>query len=534
MSHMKINAPMPPGFEAVLTAGALDFLAALHDRFRIPRADLLEARRIRAAKISHGTFPTFKPETEEIRNDPSWTVAGFAGAPGLEDRRVELTGPVTERETVAALNSKAKVWLADLEDATSPTWINIITGQLNLMKAVRGRLPGVHNRTPPAIGLRPRGWHLPEKHLRYVDDNDADFSASGTLVDFGLYFFHNARELIEDGSGPYFYLPKLESAREARLWNEVFVFAQEHLGIPTGTIRATVHIETITAAFQMEEILYELREHCAGLNAARWDYFFSIVKNFKKYPEFVLPDRDKLTMTIPMMRAFTDLLVATCHRRGAHAIGTMSNLMIKHPDEEFVAAEFAKMREDKEREAAEGFDGTWVAEPDLVPAALEVFDEALGDKPNQLDVLREDVDVTAADLLDVHGLEPEVTEEGVRLNIRVAIGYMNAWLGGNGHVALENLIEDASTAEICRSQIWQWTRHGVTLDNGKQLTRRLVERYMGEELALIERHPADHYTEAVEIFRQCALDDAFPEFITMPAYTEHLVDRVSKGSIFAA
>ena len=530
MSYIKINAPLEPGFDTVLSEPALNFIAGLHDEFAGHLGTLLTARRNRATEMNGGTLPRFRPDTARIRADRSWKVAGSTGAPGLEDRRVELTGPVTEREVVAALNSQAKVWLADLEDATSPTWANIIGGQLNLHRAIRGQLPGVNNRNQPTIGLRPRGWHLPEKHLLYVDDAGKEFSTSGPLVDFGLYFFHNARHLIDNGSGPYFYLPKLESSVEARLWNKIFVYSQDRLGIEQGTIRATAHIETITAVFQMEEILFELREHCAGLEAAGWDYLFSVVKNLRHSTEFVLPDRERLTMDLPLMKAFTDRLVATCHRRGAHAIGTMSNLMAEHPDEAFVAAEFERMREDKAREAWQGFDGTWVADPALVPAALSVFDAALGSKPHQLENKRPDVQVTSDHILDITGLEPIVTEEGVRINIRVAIGYINEWLGGNGHVALENQLEDMSTAEISRSQIWQWIRHGVTLDNGEQLTHQMVERFLGEELALLERQPADHFTEAIEIFRASALGETFPDFLTMPAYTDHLVDRVSKAS----
>ena len=528
MSYIKINAPLETGFGTVLSEPALTFIAKLHDEFAGTICDALRTRRARAAEMNGGTLPRFKPETARIRADRSWSVAGSAGAPGLEDRRVELTGPVTEDEVVAALNSQAKVWLADLEDATSPTWANVIGGQVNLFRAIRGQLPGVTNDNQPTIGLRPRGWHLPEKHLIYVDDKGAEFSTSAALVDFGLYFFHNARYLIDNGSGPYFYLPKLESSQEARLWNKVFVLAQNMLGIPQGTIRATAHIETITAVFQMEEILFELRDHCAGLEAAGWDYLFSVVKNLRNTTEYVLPDRERLTMDLPLMKAFTDRLVATCHRRGAHAIGTMSNLMADHPDQEFVAAEFERMREDKAREAWQGFDGTWVADPALVPAALAVFDAALGSAHHQLENKRPDVQVTSENILDRTGLEPVVTEEGVRVNIRVAIGYMNEWLGGNGHVALENQLEDVSTAEICRSQIWQWIRHEVTLDNGQQLTSRLVERYLGEELAGMERRADDHFDEAVEIFRETALGEEFAEFLTMPAYTDHLVDRVSK------
>ncbi len=535
MSHITVNAPIEPGFDTVLTAPALDFVAALHDRFARPLDALLEKRRTRAEAMDGGTLPRFTPETARIRKDLSWRVAGSMSAPGLEDRRVELVGPVTEPDAVAALNSQASVWVADFEDSTSPTWTNLIGGQLTLIDAVRDRLPGVSNRNRPTIGMRPRGWHLPERHLAVVDDEGRESPASGALVDFGLYFFHNARHLVDTGSGPYFYLPKLESALEARLWSRIFDFAQDSLGIDRGTIRATVHIETITAAFQMEEILWELREHCAGLNAAGWDYLFSVVKSFRNLPQFILPDRERLTNALPLMRAFTDRLVWTCHRRGAHAIGTMSNLMTDHPDEDFVAAEFARMREDKAREAWQGFDGTWVADPGLVPAARSVYDAALGDRPHQLDNLRPDVTVCAEHLLDLTGLEPIVTEEGVRVNIRVAIGYIDEWLGGRGNVALENLLEDVSTAEICRAQIWQWVRHEVTLDNGRQVTRELVEAYLAEELARLERKPADHLAEAVAIFRSCALGEEFPEFLTMPAYSEHLLDgsAVAKESAAA-
>lgn len=534
MSRITINAPEAPGHDTVLSAQALDFVAGLHENFADRLGGLMAKRGSRSAEMNDGTLPRFTPDYAAVRADRTWQVAGSQDAPGLEDRRVELAGPVTEPEVVRALNSQAKVWIADFEDSTSPTWANILGGQHALYLAVRDQLPGVSNRNQPTIGMRPRGWHLPEKHLMVTGDDGEQTPAIGALVDFGLYFFHNAKTLIDSGSGPYFYLPKLESSLEARLWNQIFVWAQDELGIPQGTIRATVHIETIAAAFHMEEILWELRDHCAGLQAAGWDYLFSVVKNLRHSTEFILPDRDRLTNSLPLMKAFTDRLVWTCHRRGAHAIGTMTNLMTSHPDEGFVAAEFARMREDKAREAWQGFDGTWVADPGLVPAALAVYDAALGEKAHQLENMRPDVRVCAENLLDITGLEPVVTEEGVRVNIRVAIGYLNEWLGGNGNLALENLLEDVSTAEISRSQIWQWIHHEVTLDNGQPVTRQLVERYLGEELALMERTPADHVTEAVEIFRASALTDDFPEFLTVPAYTEHLVDRVAKAAVSAA
>ncbi|RBP62223.1 malate synthase [Brevibacterium sanguinis] len=530
MSHIRVNAPIEPGFDTVLTAPALDFVAALHDRFARPLDSLLEKRRARAAAMDGGTLPRFAAETARIRTDLSWQVAGSVGAPGLEDRRVELVGPVTDADAVAALNSRASVWIADFEDSTSPTWSNVIGGQLTLMDAVHGRLAGVDNPTPPTIGMRPRGWHLPEKHLTVVDGEGRESDASGALVDFGLGFFHNARRLVDTGSGPYFWLPKIESALEARLWNRIFEFAQESLGLERGTIRATVHIETITATFQMEEILWELREHCAGLQSAGWDYLFSVVKSFRNLPQFILPDRERLTNALPLMRAFTDRLVWTCHRRGAHAIGTMSNLMRHHPDADHVAAEFERMREDKAREAWQGFDGTWVADPGLVPDALAVYDAALGERSHQLDNLRPDVTVCAEHLLDLTGLEPIVTEAGVRINIRVAIGYIDEWLGGRGQVALENLLEDVSTAEICRSQIWQWIRHEVRLDNGRQVTRELIQEYLDDELTRMGRRPDDHLAEAVEVFRRCTLGEEFPEFLTMPVYSEHLVERDTSRS----
>ncbi|GAA4284269.1 malate synthase A [Brevibacterium daeguense] len=535
MSRMMITGPMKPGYSEILTAPALEFVAALHEQFHSRRRELLSAREVRRAAIDSGRLPTFKDETRHIREDADWQVAGSAGAPGLEDRRVEITGPVSARMAINALNSPALVWLADLEDATSPTWDNIVGGIGNLTRAVRGRLEYTHpatgkqyritNPTPPTIVVRPRGWHLPEKHLRWIDDHGTEVSASGALVDFGLFFFHNAEELIASGRGPYFYLAKLEAAREARLWNDVFVFAQDRLGIPQGTVRATVLIETITAAFQMEEILWELREHAAGLNAGRWDYIFSMIKNFRNHREFVLPDRSEVTMTVPFMRAYTELLVQTCHRRGAHAIGGMSAFIPNRSEPEVTENAFAQVRADKRREAAAGFDGSWVAHPDLIPVAQEAFAEVLGERPNQVARQREDVNVSAADLLSMEGISQTPTEAGVRANIRVALGYLNAWLDGTGAVALDNLMEDAATAEISRGQIWQWVHHGVRLADGRKLTRTMVERCLAEELATIRRHPADHYCDAVEIFRETALGEEFQDFLTTPAYLRFLVDR---------
>lgn len=546
MSHMKITGPVQPGYESVLTVDALNFVAALHERFHLKRKEVLAAREARRAAIDHGRFPAFKVDTRAIREDTAWKVAGAAGAPGLENRRVEITGPVAARTAIHALNSEANVWIADLEDALSPTWDNVVTGIANLRAAVRGELEhfavnpdgtgrhfAVTNPTPPTIVVRPRGLHLPERHLVWVEDNGAEHTASGALVDFGLHFFHNARELVDRGRGPYFSLNKLEAAREARLWNEVFVFAQEFLGMPLGTIRATVLVETITAAFQMEEILWELREHCAGLGVGRWDYLFSIIKNFRNHPDFVTPDRSAVTMTVPFMHAYTELLLRTCHKRGAHAIGGMSSLVPDRTDAALAEQAFAEVAADKEREARAGFDGSWVAHPDLIPFARAAFDAVLGEKSHQLDVLREDVDdaVRAQDLLDLAGIggaEAVVTEAGLRTNIRVCLTYLNAWLDGTGALVVDDRMEDASTAEISRSQVWQWIRNGVTLDNGRTVTRTLVERFMAEELALIERHPADHYCDAVEVFRQSTLEDDLPDFLTTLAYERYLVDRAAR------
>ncbi|WP_349829093.1 malate synthase A [Brevibacterium litoralis] len=547
MSRMKITGSLQPGFEDVLTPAALDFLAALHEEFHLRRLEVLSARQMRTEGILRGTFPTFKEETRAIREDTDWQVAGHVGAPGLEDRRVEIAGPVSARMAITALNSDAKVWLADLEDATSPTWENIVSGQDNLRRAVRGELEhtvldddgevvrhySMKKATPPTIVVRPRSWHLPERHLVWIDEHGAEHVASGSLVDFGLYFFHNARELVERGRGPYFYLAKLEASREAKLWNDVFTFAQERIGMAHGTIRATVLIETITAAFQMEEILWELRDHAAGLNAGRWDYIFSVIKNFRTHADFVLPDRSEVTMTVPFMRAYTELLVRTCHKRGAHAIGGMNAFVPDRNDPEVAERAFAEVRSDKERDVADGFDGSWVAHPDLIATAQEPFDAVLGDRPHQLDVLREDVDATvkAADLIDMTGIggrEARVTEEGLRTNIRVGLNYLNSWLSGVGAVALDDLMEDAATAEISRAQIWQWIHHGVQLSDGRTITRPIVERCMAEELAQIERHPADHYCDAMEVFRETTLGDDLPPFFTTTAYAKFMVERYTR------
>lgn len=533
---IEVLGAVVPGSDTVLTPDALAFVAELHARFAGPRHDLLLARQRRRERFANGLDPDFRPETRHIREDPTWRVAG--PGPGLEDRRVEITGPTDRKMTVNALNSGARVWLADLEDATSPTWDNVVGGQANLALAIRGRIDftsaeGKEYRvgpTTPTIVMRPRGWHLAEKHLRFTDRAGQRTPASASLVDAGLYLFHNAHALLARGRGPYLYLPKIEGYLEARLWNDVFVFVEQELRLPRGSIRATVLIETITAAFEMEEILYELREHCAGLNAGRWDYIFSIIKSFRsRGPRFVLPDRARVTMTVPFMRAYTELLVATCHRRGAHAIGGMSAFIPNRRDPEVTGRALEQVRADKEREAGQGYDGTWVAHPDLVPVARAVFDEVLGDRPDQRDRLRDDVRVTAAELLDIPsagGGEPgAVTDAGVRSNVSVALRYLEAWLRGSGAVAIDNLMEDAATAEISRSQLWQWVHHGVVTAEGTTITAGHVERVLASVLAALPRSPGDRYDDAARLLREVALDEHYPTFLTVPAYTQHLVGR---------
>jgi malate synthase len=525
MAFIEVRGEPVPRQDEVLTPAALEFLLALDRRFAGDRVELLERRRRRRIRLASGAERLdFLPQTADIRNDPTWRVA--APAPGLLDRRVEITGPPQRTMTVNALNSGAQVWLADFEDATSPTWANVIGGQMNLIDAIGGRLDftaGTGRRyrvggDPATIVVRPRGWHLAEKHI--VVDGRAMPAA---LVDFGLYLFHCARPQLENGSGPYFYLPKLESHLEARLWNDVFRHAQHLLGLPTGTIRATVLIETITAAFEMEEILYELREHSAGLNAGRWDYIFSIIKTFGGRADAVLPDRAQVRMTVPFMRAYTDLLVRTCHRRGAHAIGGMSAFI---PSRDPAANEraFAHVRVDKEREAAAGFDGSWVAHPALVPVCRQVFDRHLGERPHQHDRRREDVEVVAADLTDFAGAGGEVTEVGVRGNIAVALRYLRAWLGGTGAVAIFDLMEDAATAEIARCQIWQWLHHGTRLADGRLVDHELVDKLLAEEMAAVEAEPGsrEHLDRACDLLTETALAPALPDFFTSLAYASHL------------
>jgi malate synthase len=524
---IEIRGPRGDRFDEILTPGALDLVAALQREFGSRRASLLAARAARQEELSAGGMLDFLPATRHVREDPLWRVP--APAPGLVDRRVEITGPTERKMTINALNSGANVWLADFEDANTPLWENMITGQLNLCDALDRTIDftsadGKDYRLAPddelaTIVVRPRGWHLDEKHL-LVDGE----RVSGSLFDFALYFFHCARRQLEKGYGPYFYLPKMESHLEARLWNDVFNYAQVSLDLPRGTIRATVLIETIPAAFEMDEILYELRDHSAGLNAGRWDYLFSIIKKFRsRGRDFVLPERNSVTMTAPFMRSYTELLVKTCHGRGAHAMGGMAAFIPNRRDPEVTAIALAKVREDKTRESSDGFDGSWVAHPDLVPLCKEVFDAALGDAPNQLGRLREDVSVSAQDLLAVAKTPGSITEAGLRNDVSVALQYLANWLGGNGAVAIFNLMEDAATAEIARSQVWQWLHNDITLDDGPLVTRDLVERIIGEELVTIREaagaaFDAARYDQAVALFTGVALADDYVEFLTLPAY----------------
>jgi malate synthase len=531
-NRMEVLAPLDERFDEILTPEALRFLTRLHDHFAGRRHDRLAARMEKRRHIDNGRNLGFLSETRGIREDTSWRVA--PAAPGLEDRRIEITGPTDRRSTINAMNSGAKVWLADQEDATSPTWENIVGGQLTLFDAIRRQVDftaedGTEYKlgeSTPTIVMRPRGWHLVEKHLRYTDQAGLGAPASGSLVDYGLYVFHNAKELIERGAGPYFYLAKLESHLEARLWDDIFTFTENALGIEHGVIRATVLIETIPAAFEMDEILYELREHCAGLNAGRWDYLFSIIKNFRgRGARFVLPDRAKITMTVPFMRAYTELLVSTCHKRGAYAIGGMSNFVPNPSEPELTAKALEKLAKDKRREAGDGFDGTWVAHPDLVEAARAEFDPVLGDRINQLDRLRDDVHVTAGDLLDLR-IEGEVTDAGVHANVSIALRYVESWLRGVGHARLDNLMEDAATAEISRSQLWQWIHQRVVTVEGSLITHDYVEAELESILASIDRSDEDRFDDAAEVFRSVTLAEHFPTFLTINAYTRFLV----KGS----
>jgi malate synthase len=493
--------------ERVLTPAALALVARLQRELGPTRAKLLEARSVRQRQLDQGHLPDFLAETTAVRDDPSWTVE--PPPPDLADRRVEITGPVERKMMINAFNSGASVFMADFEDANSPTWANCLEGQSNLIDSVERTISlesgGKHyqlNQKTATLVVRPRGWHLPEKHL-LVDGEPV----SASLFDFGLFVFHCGDRLLQRGSGPYLYLPKLESHLEARLWNEACGIAEDHLGMARGAIRATVLIETVLAAFEMEEILYELRERSTGLNAGRWDYMFSIIKKFRDDSKFILPDRASVAMTVPFMRAYTELLVKTCHRRQAHAIGGMAAFVPSRRDAALNQLALERVREDKLREVGDGFDGTWVAHPDLVPVAREVFDKVLGDRPHQVERRRDEVAVTARDLLDVAATPGEITEAGVRLNISVGIQYLGSWLQGVGAAAINNLMEDAATAEISRSQIWQWVHH-------QKISREQVLAIREEVMAEL----GDAYREAGELFTEVALAPEFVPFMTIPAY----------------
>jgi malate synthase len=511
MSSLDVAPVREERLADILSDDALEFVAELHHRFDPKRQELLRARRGRGAPRD------FLRETRDIR-EGRWNVAEPPA--DYRDRRVEITGPTDRKLVINALNSGAKGFMADFEDANSPTWVNQVEGHVNLIDAIEGTIgydssEGKHYELGDEVAtllVRPRGWHLPEKHLQVEGQ-----PVAGALMDFGLFAFHNARRLLDRGSGPYLYLPKLEHHLEARLWNDVFVFAQDALGVPQGTIRATVLIETLPAAFQMDEILFELREHSLGLNAGRWDYIFSMIKNFRDDPDFVLPDRDDVKMTVPFMRAYSELLVKTCHARGAFAMGGMSALIPSRKDAEANERAIEAVRADKKREAEAGFDGTWVAHPDVVAVAMEQFDAVLGDKPNQIDRQRPDVSVTPEQLLDAAATPGEITEEGLRNDVSVGFQYISFWLGGRGAAGINNLMEDAATAEISRSQIWQWIRHGT-------FTREHVLEVLDEEMERIRAEVGDEVwekgrpEETRAVFERVALSDDFPDFLTLPAY----------------
>jgi malate synthase len=511
----------------VFTDEALAFLGALHERFESRRRELLAARVQRRARIAAGGTLDFLPETREIR-EGDWQVAPPPA--DYRDRRVEITGPVDRKMIINALNSGARGFMADFEDSLSPTWTNIVHGQVNLTDAIEGTIEftgddGREYRLADEVAtllVRPRGWHLVDKHVRL-----GSRPVAGAFVDAGLYLFRNARALLEKGTGPYFYLPKMESHLEARLWAEVFAFCEEELGLDPGTVKATVLIETLPATFEMEEILYELRAHSCALNAGRWDYIFSTIKTFRERPEFVLPQRNDVKMTVPFMRAYTELLVKTCHARGAHAMGGMAALIPSRKDPEANERAIAAVAADKQREAGDGFDGTWVAHPDVVQTAMGEFDKVLGDRPNQVDRRRDDVDVGAAELLDVASTPGEVTEAGLRNNINVGIQYISSWLRGNGAAGIYGLMEDAATAEISRSQVWQWIHHGRALDDdGRPITADLVRHLEGEELERIRSEIGDDEwfetegrpRESRALFEEVALSEELAEFLTIPAY----------------
>ncbi|MFN8372487.1 MAG: malate synthase A [Anaerolineae bacterium] len=520
-TSLEITGKMQPGYETVLTSDAVAFVAKLARAFTTRRNELLERRQQRRQQLDRGVLPDFLLETARVRSG-DWKVAPLPA--DLLDRRVEITGPTDRKMVINALNSGARVFMADFEDSNAPTWDNLLEGQMNLRDAINRTITFTSPEgksykltdKPAVLFMRPRGWHLNEKHF-IVDGAPIP----GGLFDFALYFFHNVHQLLANGSGPYFYLPKMESHLEARLWNDVFNMAQDELGIPRGTIKATVLIETILAAFEMDEILYELREHSAGLNCGRWDYIFSFIKKFNQHASLTLPDRAQVTMTVHFMRSYSLLCIKTCHRRGVHAMGGMAaQIPIKNNPQANEEA-LAKVRADKMREASDGHDGTWVAHPGLVPIALEVFDELMP-TPNQIGRAREDVSVTASDLLQVP--QGTISEKGLRWNIRVGVQYLEAWLGGNGCVPLYNLMEDAATAEISRAQCWQWLHHGAQLDDGRRVTPQLFEQLVVEELASVReeigaaRYDSGHFARASQIFADMSTSPTFVEFLTLPAY----------------
>jgi len=520
---VQLAGDMTPEYAQILTFDALDFLATLHRRFDARRRELLERRSARQRALDAGQLLDFLPQTRHIR-EAAWSVAPVPA--DLHDRRVEITGPTDRKMVINALNSGANMFMADFEDSTTPTWDNQLQGQINIRDAVRGDIAytspeGKHYKLgdkPATLLVRPRGWHLPERHL-LVDGEPM----SGSLFDFGLYFFHNAKHRLAKGSGTYFYLPKMESHLEARLWNDVFVFSQQEIGVPQGTIKATVLIETIPAAFEMDEILYELRAHSAGLNCGRWDYIFSCIKKFRSRQGFVLADRAQVTMTSPFMRAYSLLLIKTCHRRGAFAMGGMAAQIPIKNDAKANDEALAKVRADKEREANDGHDGTWVAHPGLVSVAKEAFDKVMKG-PNQIQRQRPDVKAKAADLLDFQPRQP-ITENGLRININIGIQYLGAWLAGTGCVPIFNLMEDAATAEISRAQIWHWIRSPLgVLDDGRKVTPELFRTLLPQELAKVrgllgeQQYGAGQYEQAARMFEQLTLDDDFADFLTLPAY----------------
>src|ERR1700693_4735055 len=515
---IRILSKPPAGAEAILSPEALAFVEKLHRQFEPARQARLLLRAERQKEFDAGALPKFLPETESVRTG-SWKVADTPK--DLQQRWVEITGPVERKMMINALNSGADVFMADFEDSLSPTWENIVVGQANLIDAVRRAIEHVSpdgkayklNASIATLLVRPRGWHLPEKHVE-VDGEPV----SASLCDFRLSFFHNARERLDRGTGPYFYLAKMQSHLEARLWNDVFLFAQDALGIPRGSVRATVLVETLPAAFEMEEILYELREHSSGLNAGRWDYLFSMIKTLRRRRDLVLPDRGQVTMTVPFMRAYTELLVKTCHRRGAHAMGGMAAFIPSRKDAEVNKVALARVRDDKLRESGDGFDGTWVAHPDLVPVAREVFEKALAGRANQKERLREEVAITAKMLVDARVPGGTVTEAGVRSNVNVGLQYLNSWLSGNGAAAIFNLMEDVATAEISRSQLWQWTHNAARLVDGRSATPALYEAIRAEELANLGGPDTGRLREAAEILDGLVGAEEFVEFLTLPAY----------------